>query len=700
MHSTLRASLPLTTNRRRLAAALAVYLLLTLAVGCSSSSEWVKVRDTPRNPLAGPLNLVSHKGPKPTKRTMQLLRRYDLAEQWGGDRKQLITQLEQIQQREPNRENEYAMAEVSYITAKEAEMLPEMLHKGRALEFYGTSLVHAYRYLFDYQDDLPINTYDPQFRGASDLYNQSLEGMLRLAREEGEIQPGTTRTIRTSSHSCTCQVVLHSKGWHPDDYDHFEFVSDYQVQGLRNRYHNYGLGVPLIAIRRTHDDEEPTERYYPRDLSFPLTAFLRVSSLETTSRPPTRKEVFGPPPIGNDEVHGGADQAAPHFVLELYDSLEQPMIEVAGRRVPLEADFSTPLAYFLNQPQFQDSRLSTLGFLHPGEAKKLQGLYMLEPYDPDKMPVVMVHGLWSSPVTWMEMFNDLRSDPMIRDHYQFWFYLYPTGQPFWLSGTQMREDLAMMRRTVDPERQHPALDQMVLVGHSMGGLVSKMQTVDSGDAFWETTSEHPFAELKADDDARRSLANAYFFDPSPSVRNVVTIGTPHRGSQFANSTTRWLGHKLITLPKQMLAGRQQLMAMNRNFFRPNSPLEITTSIDSLAPDSPILPVLLTASPGPWIEYHNVVGRVPDLGWRRWFTEDGDGVVSLESARLDNMRQLESQIVVPADHVSIHRHPQAILEVRRVLLKQLAELEEFPSRPQAAVASTQDSATDPNSLGRH
>jgi pimeloyl-ACP methyl ester carboxylesterase len=398
-----------------------------------------------------------------------------------------------------------------------------------------------------------------------------------------------------------------------------------------------------------------------------------------------RRDVFGPPALGANDAPAG-DGAAPHFVLELYDSLEQPTIAVAGRRVPLEADFSTPLAYFLNQPQFQDSQLSTMGLLHPGEAKNLQGLYMLEPYDPDKMPVVMVHGLWSSPVTWMEMYNDLRSDRLVRDHYQFWFYLYPTGQPFWLSGTQMREDLAMMRRTLDPQRQHPALDEMVLVGHSMGGLVSKMQTVDSGDAFWQTTSERPFADLKADDDVRRALANAYFFDPSPSVRNVVTIGTPHRGSQFANSTTRWLGHKLITLPKQMLAGRQQLLAMNRDFFRPDSPVEITTSIDSLAPDSPILPVLLTAEPGPWIEYHNVVGRVPDLGWRRWFTEEGDGVVSLASARLDNMRQLESQIVVPADHVSIHRHPQSILEVRRVLLEQLAELENFPNGPETTVAS--------------
>src|SRR5215210_8203433 len=160
-------------------AIVAVCLVAALVGGCASTSEWVKVRDTPRNPLAGTLKLVSRGGPKPTDRTTQLLRRYDLESELHGDRASLLARLEDIQRREPNREHEYAMAEVSYITATQSEKL----HRRRALQFYGTALIHAYRYLFDYKDDVPgrrealaINPYDPQFRGASDLYNQSLEG--------------------------------------------------------------------------------------------------------------------------------------------------------------------------------------------------------------------------------------------------------------------------------------------------------------------------------------------------------------------------------------------------------------------------------------------------------------------------------------------------------------------------------------------
>lgn len=656
-------------------------VVATLITGCAANSEWVKVRDTPKNPLAGTLDLLSPGGPKPTPRTMQLLRRYDLAGELNGDQAALLARLEDIQRREPNREHEYAMAEIAYITASQSEKM----HKARALEFYGTALIHAYRYLFEHEEVLPANPYDPQFRGASDLYNQSLEGMLRLVQHEGELRPGMSRTIKTANHTCSFSVVMHGTGWHEEDIDQLHFVSDYHVRGLRNHYHTYGLGVPLIATRKKHEGLDAAERFYPPNVCFPLTAFLRVNSPGSTPAnglptadafAPSRQSLPAP---------SITDPTAPDFVLELYDPLDRTSIAVAAREIPLEADLSTPLAYFLNQPQFQDADLSTLGLLRPGDAKQIQGLYMLEPFDPEKMPVVLVHGLWSSPITWMEMYNDLRSDPLVRQHYQFWFYMYPTGQPFWVSATQMREDLAVMRRTLDPTRTYPALDQTVLVGHSMGGLVSKLQTVESSEAFWRTMSDHPFAELHADEEAVRSLAGMFYFRPNPAVRRVVTLGTPHRGSEFANEVTRWLGQKVIRLPVKMLEGRNQLIASNRGFFRRNAPLDITTSIDSLDPNSPVLPVLLSAAPGPWVAYHNVVGRDPDPGWREYLVGEGDGVVSLASGRLDQMRQLRSQIIVPADHISVHRHPQSILEVRRVLFEQLAELENFPNSYRGEIA---------------
>jgi hypothetical protein len=169
------------------------------------------------------------------------------------------------------------------------------------------------------------------------------------------------------------------------------------------------------------------------------------------------------------------------------------------------------------------------------------------------------------------------------------------------------------------------------------------------------------------------------------VRRVVTLGTPHRGSPFSNDITRWAGNKLISLPHKMLEGRDQLLAQNKHFFRANAPIDIKTSIESLSPDSPLLPTLLAARPGPWVTYHNVVGHDPNPGWHKYLVGDGDGVVALTSARLDNMPQLESQIVVAADHSNVHRHPQSVLEVRRVLFEQLDELQNFPANYREQIA---------------
>ncbi len=628
----------------------ALAIVALLAGGCASNN-WVTLRATPRNPLAQSLRLLAPEGPRPSDRTMQLLRRLDLAGDVKGDRFRLLAKLDDLRAREPSPELTYAKAELAYLGGKRAELTNERV----ALDLYGTSVMHAYLYLFGEHLTRTPNPYDPQFRGACDLYNAALEDTLRITRKRHELRPNQVCSIQTATRRIDMPIVLRGKNWHAEDLSgEFEFVSDYEVHGLRNHYRTFGLGVPLIAVRQPHAARQPAEQYYPDKLSFPVTAFLRV--VRSTDADATRSV------------------APAEAVLELYDPLATSSILVADRRIPLESDLSTPLAYFLSQPEFDDERLATLGLLDPARAAPLRGLYMMEPYRPDKIPVVMVHGLWSSPVTWMEMFNDLRSDPAIRDYYQFWFYLYPTGQPFWFSAAQMREDLGRVRRTLDPDQHEPALDEIVLVGHSMGGLLAKLQTVDSENAFWHIVTDRPFAELRASDEVRDRLAKTFFFHPNSSIRRVVMIGTPHGGSPLANNATRWLAQRLINLPARIIQGRQTLLRDNPGYFRAWDVLNVNTSIDSLDPDSPFLPVLLSARHAPWVTYHNIAGRVPARGMLGRVAGDGDGVVSLASATTEDT---VSQIVVEADHMNVHRHPRTILEVRRILLEHLESLRMFP-----------------------
>jgi len=212
----------------------------------------------------------------------------------------------------------------------------------------------------------------------------------------------------------------------------------------------------------------------------------------------------------------------------------------------------------------------------------------------------------------------------------------------------------------------------------MDGLVSTLQTLESGDAFWQLLSKKPLEDLRATPEEKTRLAKSFYFHPNPSVKRVVTLGTPHRGSTFANDYTRELGRQIIKLPEMMLELGNKLVLTNPGFFANKDLLTMTTSIDSLAPDCPIFPIMIGAPHAPWVAYHNIVGVVPRKTFLGRVSEEGDGVVGFSSAHLDNAA---SEIVVTADHLEVHRHALSILEVRRILLEHLAAI----SRPQRLAA---------------
>ena len=644
-----------------------VLLLSTLFVGCASN-KMIEMRKVPRSPLVERFNLTSRKGPQTSRRTQQVLRVHDLSDQVGGDPRVLLENLQGVIERESTAENVYAFAELAFLAGKKAESHDRRL----ALDLYGAATMHAYEYLFDDRFRRLRNPYDPQFRGACDLYNGALESALRIVCDEQGLVPGREYEIQTANGVWEIACVLRGGQWHADDFEHFKFVSDYEMKGLTNHYQSYGLGVPLIAVRRPHPGEPPHARYYPPGLAVPMTAFIR-------SLPGTDQD--------------GCDATARHRgVLELYDTLAVNDTPLGDLHVPLESDISTPMAFFLNDPALD--RLATAGLLkpemlltmRPGQPDPIMGLYMMQPYEHGKIPVLFVHGLWSSPITWMQMFNDLRSSPEIRDRYQFWFYLYPTAQPFWITAGHLREDLAQARKVVDPDHQEPALDQMVLVGHSMGGLLSRLQTIHSRDDFWNIISDRSFSLIEAEPEVRNQLEASFFFTPNPSIRRVITVATPHRGSEFSNDATQWLSSKIIDLPQMLKLGQDKLYADNKELIRDNRLLKIENSIASLDPDSPFFPVMLTAERAPWVQYHNIIGLVPERGITGYFAAGSDGVVTQESAQMDDVT---SEITVPATHATIHMHPRAILEIRRILLEHLAQLE--PATPYFARAGVRTAA---------
>ena len=622
-------------------------ILVPLSSGCMTT-RYLSMRNARDNALATSLGLAAKAGPEISPRTLHTLRRFALEDRYEADPGQCFAHIRKRVNEHPDSDLIYALSELSYVEGKKAE---QEGRSGDALNHFGISLTNSYDYLFS--DDLKDtrNEYDPQFRAVCDLYNESLEDILRLLCTDNKIDPGKTYRIETPDRQFIVRAEMRGQ-WGPDEFDHYEFVSDYEIETLRNRHTTFGLGVPLIAVRKPPEDTDNREKYYAEGLSYAVTALMRCVEPDDGSR----------------------TGEASHCVLEFFDPLTANQIRLGDKWVPLETDLTAPLAFFLDSPEFRQRNKATEGLLNPNVLQEKRGLYMLEPYDPDRIPVLMVHGLWSSPMTWMDMFNDLRSFPEIRERYQFWFYLYPSGQPFWNSATELRRDLQDLRIAFDPKHKDKMMDQMVLVGHSMGGLVSRLQTIESGDDFWRSvsyesagTAEEALRKIRGPEAERHKLVSTLFFKPNQSIRRVVTIGTPHRGSDFANDYTRWLARKFIKLPTMAVMTGNRLVSENRNLFRDTDLLTVSNAIDSLAPESPIFPVMLKAKSSPNVKYHNIVG----ITGSSFTSGSGDGVVGFQSATMDDV---ESELVVDALHTNIHMISKTIFEVRRILLEHLHDVD--------------------------
>ncbi len=602
-------------------------LALTATVclsGCAS--RFVKLRDEPYSPLREQLMVsVGHRG-RPSARTKDYLTSVGYRSNAAPAR--LLSTVQQLHQTQPSLENTHAIAELNFLRGQRLELSDP----NQAMEHYFDSMAAAYGYLFHSRFGRVRNAYEPCFSEAVDLYNTALERMLRISDRLRQFVPGGSIKLPISGRSI--QLIATGAGnWEPRHYRCFKFVSDYDVEGLQNRHTTRGLGVPLIAVRRKGADRAEVERYYAEDTAFPITAFVRFNEADASAR------------CGRE------------YQLEFYDPYLTQHVDVQGAVTPLQTDISTPLAWFLDRPGMR--HLDTWGLIHPDKLEPFQGLYMLQPYQAGKIPVVMVHGVWSSPMTWMPIFNDLMAQPEIRDRYQFWFYLYPTGEPFWHAAANLRDDLHQIRSTFDPSHADAAQNNMVVVGHSMGGLISRMLSKDSGNRFWNAVSKVPFDKAEFDPATRREVQRVHFFRPHPSVRRVVTVATPFKGSAYSNRVTRWLAQNVISLPSRTMTMLGDILTGSggKKVFG-------STSIDGLSPASPILNAIECSPSSPWVKYHNVVG-IKDSS-SLW---PSDGVVSFESAhRVD----VDSELVVEASHSGIQRSERTTNELYRILMRHLQE----------------------------
>ena len=475
---------------------------------------------------------------------------------------------------------------------------------------------------------------------AIDIHNRSVARLIRLAQ---------TRRVREDGNRTWLQVLeaqellVHSSTMYlaPDRIGDLTVASDLKVEGMDHVYRSSGLGVPLIAHRFTDASRtaDAQDQFFPLEMRIAATAVV---------------------------VPGGGllrgDWRRTPSTIDFIDPFQQPSIAVGStREAHLATDRTTPLAMQVASDQLAALEWTGLfdsNFERPGlEA----ALYMLRPYENGKIPVVFVHGLFSSPRAWVQTINELQNTPSIASRYQFWLFMYPTGQPIPGSAARLRESLMKVRETFDQGHSDPALDRMVLVGHSMGGLLSKMMVQDSKLALWDAAITVPRDQFKATPEVQKSLDNVMIFRRLPFVTRLVFIATPHRGSPIANSQFGQAIASMVRRPAKMDARIAEIEARNGpDVISPEMRGRALNAITNLRTDSPILAALDRIPIQPGVRYHSIIPLIEG-------TTDTDGVVEYRSSHLDGAL---SEKIFAGTHVS-QQDPVVTRELDRILEEHLA-----------------------------
>lgn len=549
----------------------------------------------------------------------------------------------------------FALSELSYDQGR----------RKKSKELLLASALYAYAVLFPTGDADRPSPYAAQFQQATSFYNLALTQVLSVDGAEASVtlQGGVSKLPFGSVSVIVDQASLVFAG---RTLTSFVPTMNLTVQGFRNDYRSDGIGAPLAAGLAP-----PTRPLSGAGLVLPPNVRVPTSAVLTMDDP--RRQLMG------------SALTAQVRLYTIYDTAE---IRIGNQAVPLEYDQTAVRALITVEGKGWSRELSGLlsNILNdPSDPKSKDHLFALEPHRTGRIPVVLVHGTASSPFRWADMVNDLMEDKEIRDHYEFWFFTYDTGNPIPVSANILRHSLEEAVRSLGGVAGDPALGRMVVIGHSQGGLLTKMITIDSGTRMWDAISEKPVDELRLKPETKALLKEALFVKPLPFVETVVFIATPHGGSYQASLTIVGLFQKLVTLPLTVAGAATDLLTNAADALKVGEDRRQFSSIAGMAPGNPVLGAVRATPVAPGIHAHSIIPTIQDGP----LEARNDGVVEYQSAHIGGV---ESELVIEHQDHSTQANPLAVREVRRILLEQL-------SRPPGRGVAIQQADASPAGNGK-
>jgi pimeloyl-ACP methyl ester carboxylesterase len=418
-------------------------------------------------------------------------------------------------------------------------------------------------------------------------------------------------------------------------------ASSLRFEGLRSVYRRDGFGSEMVAVMPgasvSAGDATPATAPAFSEMPAPnVTMLLRFEGRSLAEVLATRRAT-----------------------LEAYDPYVSPATTIGTNAVLLAGNFSAGYGVWLARAGFANQSLRTLFGLSAGLDRP--HIYLLQPYDPHRRVLVLLHGLASSPEAWVNAANELMGDEQIRRHFQVWLAYYPTSAPLPYNHLALRHAIDATLDHYDPHRTTASAHHMVLVGHSMGGVIARLMVSSSGgDTLWNALFDGTHLSPDLLSRTHRQLDPMLHFSPMPAVSEAIFIAAPHRGTPYAQSFVARVMRRLVTVPARLDDEFKDLapaIADTRG--------RLPTSIDSLSDKDPFIEATSTLAIAPTVRYHTIVGREESGGA---LEDSSDGIVPYRSAHLEHAA---SECVIPAGH-SVQETARAILEVRRILRAAVAD----------------------------
>jgi len=482
---------------------------------------------------------------------------------------------------------------------------------------------HAYAYLFFTARKPRDRAFEDRQTQVRDYYNyavqQAITGLFRRYREDGRADDNALPRVPQVG-DWRIDTDLSALELRPDDPVPQALIpaASLTFSGLRNTYRRDGFGAELVVA--TNQPASP-----PRP----------PGKADGDDTPPPYSEMPFP---GLTALIGfeGADLrqvlATRTARIVVFDPYRTSTTRLAKQDIPLAANFTSGYGLWLARSDFARQALRSL--LGSADGLTSPHIYLMQPYDPNRRTVIMLHGLASSPEAWINVANEVLGDETLRRRYQVWQVYYPTNAPLPLNNLAIRQAITQTIAHFDPTGQAEASRNVTLIGHSMGGVLSRLLVSSSGDTLWEALLESYPMQGAQQERIEQQLAPYLRFEPLPQVGHAIFIASPHRGTPFANNRiSRWVAN-LVTLPVAMLG---QLNDISRELMRiaPSTqgtePLRIPNSIDNLSDRDPFVQLSSGLPMNPRVRFHSIIGNdTPDVPQ----AESNDGIVPYGSAHLE------------------------------------------------------------------